>query len=137
MVTLKDILDLTWTVTQITLYLREPEHEKLIKEYVIGEGCNEENATVHQKYLINKGELEMIDKNINYFGTKKGKSVENGWGTIFKNIPAELLDKEVTHFSQSSRGGWDGTELLIHVKNSNDVWEDIKAGKGIPKTITK
>jgi len=121
MVTLKDILELTWTVTHLSLDVREPEHERLIQSYEIGEGCNEENATVHQRHRMAKGDLVMIDKKINYFGTKKGKSVENGWGTIFDNIPADLLAMEVKHFRQSSRGCWDGTALTAHITPADQL----------------
>lgn len=113
MVTLRDILELTWTVTELTLDVREPEHDKLIMSYIIGEGCNEDNATVHQKHRINKGELTMIDAKINWFGSKGSKG--DGWGNIWANIPKDLLEMEVTHFIQCSRGSWNGSELIAHL----------------------
>ena len=113
MVTLRDILELTWAVTELTLDVREPELDRLIMSYKIGEGCNEDNATVHQKHRINKGELTMIDAKINWFGSKGSKG--DGWGNIWKNIPKELLEMEVIHFTLSSRGSWEGKLLMAHL----------------------
>lgn len=113
MVTLRDILELTWTVTQLSLDVREPENEKLIISYKIGEGCNEDNATVHQRHMIANGELIMIDKKINYFGDAGRKG--DGWGSNYNNIPAELLSMQVTHFIQASRGSWRGSKLIAHL----------------------
>lgn len=113
MVTLKDILELTWTVTQLSLDVREPEHERLIQSYVIGDGCNEENATIHQRHRMAKGELIMLDRKINYYGDK-GKKGE-GWGTNFNNVPADLLDMQVIHFRQTSRYDGEGTKITAHI----------------------
>lgn len=115
MVKLKDILELTWTVTQLDLDVREPEHEHLIQSYVIGEGCNEENATIHERHRIAKGDLVMIDRKINYHGDKKGNSVESGWGTNYNNVPADLLDMQVIHFRQTSRYDGEGTKITAHI----------------------
>lgn len=109
MVTLKELLELTWTVTRLSLNVRDPEHGHLVMAYVIGEGCNEEAATIHQRHRMAKGELTMIDKKINYYGDN-GKKGE-GWGTNFNNVPADLLAMEITFFRQTSRGGWRGSEL--------------------------
>lgn len=113
MVTLKDILELTWTVTHLSLDVREPEHERLIQSYEIGEGCNEENATVHERHRMAKGDLVMIDRKINYHGDN-GKKGE-GWGTNFNNVPADLLDMQVIHFRQTSRYDGEGTMITAHI----------------------
>lgn len=118
MVTLKEILELTWTVTELDLWVRDP-NGYLIKEYIIGEGCNEESATVHQKHRINKGELEMIDLKINYFGDK-GRNGDS-WGSKFNEIPKELLNLNVTHFRQSPRyGSWNGSELTATLESEGE-----------------
>lgn len=123
MTTLKEILELTWTVTELDVTVREPNGH-FIKQYIIGEGCNEESATVHQWHEIKKGKLEMIDKKINCFGDKKGNSVESGWGSKFSEIPKELLDLKVTHFRQSSRyGSWNGSELTASLESEGEQME--------------
>lgn len=116
MTTLKEILELTWTVTELSLDVREPDTEKLIQHYEIGEKQNEENATAYQLHEIQQGRLTMIDANINYYGRLVGNKVEMGWGSDFKQIPAELLEMEVTHFSQRGRGNWPGTQLTAHLR---------------------
>lgn len=127
MVTLKEILELTWNITKLDLSVRDTNNY-LIKEYIIGEGCNEENATVHQKHRMSKGELEMIDRKINYYGDK-GKKGE-GWGTKFNEIPKKLLDLKVTHFRQSSRyGSWSGTMLNADLESEGEQIELNVLGK--------
>ena len=121
MTTLKEILELTWTVTELNVTVREPNGH-LVKQYIIGEGCNEETATVHQKHRINKGELEMIDRKINYFGDKGRHG--DGWGSKFTEIPKELLDLKVTYFRQSSRyGSWSGTMLNADLESEGEQME--------------
>lgn len=121
MTTLKEILELTWTVTELDVTVRE-SNGYLIKQYIIGEGCNEESATVHQKHQINKGELEMIDRKINYFGDNGRHG--DGWGSKFTEIPKELLDLKVTHFRQSSRyGSWSGTMLNADLESEGEQME--------------
>ena len=121
MTTLKEILELTWTVTELDVTVREPNGH-FIKQYIIGEGCNEETATVHEKHRMNKGELEMIDRKINYFGDKGRKG--DGWGSKFSEIPKELLSLKVTHFRQSSRyGSWKGSELTASLESEGEQME--------------
>lgn len=121
MTTLKEILELTWTVTKLDVTVREPNGH-FIKQYIIGEGCNEESATIHEKHRINKGELEMIDRKINYFGDIGRKG--DGWGSKFSEIPKELLDLKVTHFWQSSRyGSWNGSELTASLESEGEQME--------------
>ena len=121
MTTLKEILELTWTVTELDVTVREPNGH-FIKQYIIGEGCNEENATIHEKHRINKGELEMIDRKINYFGDEGRKG--DGWGSKFSEILKQLLDLKVTHFRQSSRyGSWNGSELTVSLESEGEQME--------------
>lgn len=121
MTTLKEILELTWTVTELDVTVREPNGH-FIKQYIIGEGCNEESATIHEKHRINKGELEMIDRKINYFGDEGRKG--DGWGSKFSEIPKQLLDLKVTHFRQSSRyGSWNGSELTVSLESEGEQME--------------
>lgn len=121
MTTLKEILELTWTVTELDVTVREPNGH-FIKQYIIGEGCNEESATVHQKHRMNKGELEMIDRKINYFGDK-GRNGD-GWGSKFSEIPKQLLNLKVIHFRQSSRyGSYTGTELTASLESEGEQME--------------
>lgn len=102
MTTLRQILELTLTITGINADLREANGQ-LIKTYKLGKGHNEETATIYEKSAINRGELELMDISINHHGrpTRGGQS-EMGWGTDFKAIPDFLLDAEVTFFRQSS-----------------------------------
>lgn len=121
MTTLKEILELTWTVTELDVTVREPNGH-FIKQYIIGEGCNEESATIHEKHRINKGELEMIDRKINYFGDEGRKG--DGWGSKFSEIPKQLLDLKVTHFRQSSLyGSWSGTVLDADLESEGEQME--------------
>lgn len=102
MTTLRQILELTWTITSINADLRQ-ECGQLIKTYKLGKGHNEENATIHEKSAMNKGRLELMDIDINHHGRKtRGGQSEMGWGTDFKAIPDFLLDAEVTFFRQSA-----------------------------------
>lgn len=114
-VTLRDLLELTYTVTLISADVRRDDL-RLVKSYLIGEGQNIENATYHQCKEVAEGRLVMIDRRINDHGKEVRGVSEMGWGTDFKAIPADLLDMKVNHFSQSSRyGGKSGTMLVVHL----------------------
>ena len=60
MTTLKELCDLAGNCLKLTVDVRYQDGH-LYKEYIIGEGQNEDNATVHMKSDMMKGTLEMID----------------------------------------------------------------------------
>lgn len=103
MTTLRDILNLTWDVTRLDVDLREPSGA-LIRSYMIGTDLSYKWSSVCGQ--VEKGMLIIDEKSINHHlrGKKNGQP-EMGWGTDFNAIPRELLDAEVTHFWQRSRGG--------------------------------
>lgn len=129
MITLRDLLDATWTVTLLHVDLRKPDGE-LIQSYILGEGQCEDIATAEQKSDMHAGKLEMIDAKINHYGdVYKNGNWESGWGTNFRAIPKNLLDAEVVHFHQKSRCGTNtGSELSAWIRNSQLTIADITEG---------
>lgn len=120
MVTLKELLELTWNCTLLDVSMRT-EEGRLLMQYIIGEGQSEENATIGQWNDIKQGMLTMIDKSINMHGRNVRGTSEIGWGTDFKAIPPELLKAEVTHFSQRPRPQGKGSQIRADLKESGQL----------------
>lgn len=109
MTSLKELCDLAGNCLKLTVDVRYQDGH-LYKEYIIGEGQNEDNATVHMKSDMMKGTLEMIDTRINAHGNG-----EMGWGMIWSGVPKWIQSAEVTHFFQTSCGGLGGSAIMAHV----------------------
>ncbi len=109
MTTLRELCDLAGTCVKLTVDVRY-QNGILFREYIIGEGQNEDIATVHMKSDMVKGTLEMIDTRINAHG-----GGEMGWGMIWSGVPKWIQNAEVTHFYQTSCGGRGGSEIMAHV----------------------
>ena len=118
MILLKELINAAGNVTLLELDLRQPDGT-LIKQIHIGEGQNEEAASLHQREMIRRGQLEMIDKRINHHGERKHNGfTETAFWPKLDGIPKDLLDAQVTSFHMMQRRGWearDGDMLHAHI----------------------
>ena len=111
MIKLKQLLELNQSTTLLDLYVRQPDG-RLIKRSVVGTGYG--SLSMYEDHDLNTGKLELIDESINIHGkvNKKGMS-EICYGMIWKAIPKDYLDAEVTDVSswRERYGNRDGNVL--------------------------
>lgn len=130
MIILKELLKAAGTVTLLELDLRQPDG-RLIKQYKIGEGQNEESASVHVRERAKRGEVELIDVKINHRGDIKSNGMsEIAYSPKLDEIPADLLETMVTSFWQRDRtfGGEKGSMIYAHVCRVQQTLSDILEG---------
>ena len=126
MVTLGDLLDIIWRVTElnVTAY----DNSRLQHEWIIGEHVEE---TVHQWHDRKRGILSIIDKKINLHGDilRKNGLWETGWGVNKNNIPPAILAAEVTHMLlfDSWYPDHDGKKLSVSVNMDALTVQTLKA----------
>lgn len=89
MVTLREILQLNYTITLLKLDVRQPDL-KLTEQVVIGKDYH---PTVHQ---LGRKEFQYIDADINFHGRPNKRGFpEIAFDVDFKAIPKDYLDMEV------------------------------------------
>lgn len=130
MIILKELIKAAGTVTRLELDLRKPDG-RLIKQYYIGEGMNEEGVSEHVWDRVKRGQVELIDTKINHRGDKapNGMSETRFWANL-DGIPADLLETQVTSFWQSDRtfGGDKGSVIHAHVCRIQQTLGDMLEG---------
>ena len=111
MINLRDLLKLNQTVTLLDLYVRQPDG-RLIRRSVIGEGYG--SLSMYERRDLEDGKLERIDQSINiHFRPDSRGFSELSFGIIWKSIPKDYLEAEVTSVGQwrERYGNKQGTEL--------------------------
>lgn len=121
MVKLKDVLPLMWTITQLNLDVRTPEG-LLIRQVIIGDGCDETNCGRYSSEKVEKGELEIINTKVNFHGQRDRHGYsEMGWGVDLKKIPKWLLELEVTSMRQTQTWGDGGSRFTAHLAKPETI----------------
>lgn len=102
--TIRDIAEVTWTITRLDVTARD-ENLHYLHRWFIGENAP---YVGHGSLFwdIAKGKVSDIEKKINVHNNrKKNGQPEMGWGLDDAAIPAELLDAEITRLGMRSRNG--------------------------------
>ena len=110
MVLLKDLLELIFDTTVLTVLAYTPDY-RLQHKWIFGE---EINLMATQESDIRSGKLTDIKRNINYHGREKRGVSETGFGVDIKQIPEELLKSKVFHMLTS--GATSGRALFVQVE---------------------
>ena len=100
--TLREIFDVSWTITRAEITARDP-NLRLLHIFWIGEQCDRDHLPRGCVRRWEQGEMTLSPRKINVHGDAKGKLPEMGWGCKDKSIPKELMDAEVTKLSMHSR----------------------------------
>ena len=103
--TLRDLFDVTWTITRVELTARDAE-QRFLHEFWIGEDCDREHLPPGMIREWEKDRLTLCARKINAHGEEiRGRQPEMGWGLKNKAIPDELLDAEIVHLGMRCANG--------------------------------
>ena len=112
MMTLKDLVETFWTITELNVTAREPDGT-FIHEWLYGEDINE---TIHMYHERVAGRLSIIKDRINAHGKATRGGSEMGWGLEEKKFPKEMLAAPITHMSASTKWGSGGHRCSIDIE---------------------
>lgn len=112
MITLRDLFNVTWTITRLELTVRD-EQLRLLYRAMIGKDCDRDqiDSRTLMAYGWTKGTLVLSDRKINAHGDASRSGPEMGWGYKDKSIPDQLMDAEITHLGMHCA---DGIEYTVY-----------------------
>lgn len=96
MMTLKDLFETFWTITEVRITAREPKTGAFIHEWIYGPAIS---VSTYMRYDIDDGKLTVVDGKINAHGEPTRGGSEIGWGVKEKLFHKALLDAPVTHLN--------------------------------------
>lgn len=103
MMTLKDLFETFWTITEVRITAREPETGIFIHEWIYGPAIG---VSTYMRYDIADGKLTVVDGKINAHGDQTRGGSEIGWGVKEKLFPKKLIEAPITHMSATNK--WHG-----------------------------
>lgn len=101
--TLRDLFDVFWTITELSVTAREPDG-LFIHRWEWGEHALDKE-TLFQYHERKEGKLTLYNAKINAHGDPTRNGAEIGWGVKEKMFRKEMLDAPIRHMSVTSRGG--------------------------------
>lgn len=111
MITLRDLFNVTWTITRLELTVRD-EQQRLIYYAMIGKDCDRDHIGSRALIRWSRGTLILSDQKINVHGDADGRGLPvMGWGYKDKSIPDQLMDAEITHLGMHCA---DGIEYTVY-----------------------
>lgn len=113
MITLRELFNVTWTITRLDLTVRD-ERQRLLYHALMGKDCDRDhiNSLTLMAYGWSKGTLILSDRKINVHGDADGRGQPViGWGYKNKSIPDQLMDAEITHLGMRCA---DGIEYTVY-----------------------
>lgn len=110
MVTLRDLIEVFWDITEIDVTARGAGSGKYLHEWKFGKDID---VSTHMRYAIEEGRLTVVDRKINAHGDPTRGGVEMGWGVKPNTIPKEILDATITHMGVGMYNA--GSEAHVHV----------------------
>ena len=100
MITLNELFEVTWNITELDVMARDPGGH-LLHEWIFGQDVVE---TIHMYHRRIAGELTIRQEKINHHGEDTGRGTsEIGWGVKEQMIPKELRESPITHLIMSNR----------------------------------
>lgn len=110
--TLKDLLDVLWTVVEVDITARDPEGV-FLHEWIYGPDIK---VSAHMAYEINKGKLTVVNAKVNEHGNPKGSSIEMGWGVNKKLFPKDIIEALIKHMTVGNRQRGDVLRVDIEMQ---------------------
>ena len=115
MITLRDIFEVTPTVSRLEIVGRDADL-KLLHKFWIGSNCDREHLPGGMLDDWTKGRLTLCDRTINVHGeTGKGGYAEIGWGYKKGSVPHEILSAEIQWLSMGHVRAFDGMEVKVDI----------------------
>lgn len=113
MITLRELFDVTWDITELDVTAREPETMTYVHQWLYGDGITE---TIHMYHERRAGRLSIIEGRINHHGEPTRGGSEMGWGVDEKLFPADIIDAPVTHLVMTPRSRGNGTWCYVDIE---------------------
>lgn len=110
MITLRELFDVTWSITRVELTARNAELN-LINQFWIGDRCDRDHLPPGMVQDWTHDRLTLSGRKINQHGEPGRGGPEIGWGLKKNAIPDELLDAEIVHMGMNTR---DGITYAVH-----------------------
>ncbi len=126
MITLREIAEVFWTITEVRITARQPGTGRFLHEWVFGKDVL---VSVHMRYAMEDGKLTIVDKKINAHGDATRGGSEIGWGLKTNLIQKELLDAPITRMTVSQWGGGRGHGISVDVELKELTVETLKQPK--------
>lgn len=127
MTTLRDLLTLNWHIVELDIILRTVD-SRLVERVIITPDAKELDKYANKTYKPVDYVETYTQAFINYGDDSHVKNgvPDMGIGTIWKNIPKQYLDKEVTYFEMTPKPYYykkdDDGEYVFVNRDSADFW---------------
>lgn len=103
--TIKDISEVTWTITRMDITARD-ENTQYLHRWIIGEPEPYIKPGSQMFWGVQRGEITVVARSINgHNERKKNGQPEMGWGLDESSIPEELLNARITRLGMRCRDG--------------------------------
>lgn len=103
--TLRDIAEVTWTITRLDITARA-ESSEYLHRWIIGEKTPYIKPGSRMYWDERAGKISVIEKKINVHDNRKANGQpEMGWGLDESTIPEEILTAKITHLGMVCRDG--------------------------------
>ena len=112
MMTLRDLVETFWTITELNITAREP-NGTFIHEWLYGEDIKESIHMYHERMA---GRLSIVEGRINAHGKATRGGSEIGWGLEEKHFPKEMLAAPIRHMSANAKCGNGGHRCSIDIE---------------------
>ena len=106
MITLRELSNVLWSITELYITARDP-NSGFLHRWIYEPGITD-RETIHQYHERRDGKLTLVDKRINAHGGPGRGGSEIGWGLETKLFPKAILDAPVTHMNTmgAHKGGY-------------------------------
>lgn len=104
MMTLRDLFEVFWTITEATITARDADG-KFLHKWIFGDDI------LKSRFMdadIDAGKLTIVNEKINHHGEPSRGGAEIGWGVKTKLFPNDILDAPITHMTPTSYGNHHG-----------------------------
>lgn len=108
MITLRNLFQITWGITELDITAREPDTTQYVHRWLYGEKIDK---PIHIRHEQEAGRLSIIEKKINAHG-----GGEIAWGVKEKLLPADLIDAPITHLRLTSRYQGKGQTCAVDIE---------------------
>lgn len=105
MITLRELFDVTWSITRVELTARSSGDLSLLHQFWLGDQCDREHLPPGLVHDWAKDAITLSPRKINEHGEPGRGGPEIGWGLKKRSIPDELLDAEIVHLRMQCRDG--------------------------------
>lgn len=100
MMTLRDLFEVFWTITEANITARDADG-KFLHKWIFGDKIL---VSRYMDYDIDQGKLTIVKEKINHHGDPARGGSEMGWGVKTKLFQNDILDAPITHMTTASRG---------------------------------